>query len=300
MRTMRNGRTPYDLPVIREELLGSRLVDQTFRMKVFVPLRKADGSERFPVVYATDSDKIFGGLAALASELQLAGQVSRFVLVGIGYENANAVDMLRMRDLFPRSVRDRVRPVIEQLAQSPFGAGITDLRAITEGTDAEQFLHFVREELMPWTNGRYPVKPEEASYFGFSAGGTFGLYTLFTQPEMFKRYILASPGTSYNGYHFGIEMMRTWLAPGRPVNASVFMSVGELEEFYAHFDLTTGYYKMAKALRDAAIPGLSLTCKLFPQETHATAWALAFAHGVNAMFCATQEASFRPDFSVQS
>jgi predicted alpha/beta superfamily hydrolase len=284
---------------VEEHLIRSTWVAQTYRIKVLQPVTRADGSERFPVVYMTDSDEFFGGIANLASILQLLGETPRFILVAIGYENAGAEQALRMRDLLSHNIRARFRREIEQIIDSPLVSGVKDVRAITHATDAKDFLRFIRDELMPLINSRYPVIPGDNSYTGYSGGGTFGLYTLFTQPDTFKRYILGSPATSYGGHHFGIELADAFLKTRRAIDARVFMSVGELEEFKRgqdQFDLVSGYYQLAKFLKQRMVAGLELTLRVFPGETHATAWTLAFSHGMRTLFGPVEEVPYWPEF----
>lgn len=270
-----------------EHLLPSRHVEQVFRIKVLRPLLPAPHSEPLPVVYVTDSDEFYGGLATLAYELQLLSETPRFVLVAIGYEDEGASDLLRMRDLFDHASREHFRPLIEQLAKSPLGTGLSDPSLIFGTTDAGDFLRFIQEELKPHIEGHYSIKATESVLYGYSAGGTFGLYTLLRYPDTFAGgYILGSPATSRNGDHFGIALAEANIERTRGIQARVFVSVGELEELQlglGEFDFVTGYYRLIKHLRAAAIPGLSLTTRMFPGETHATAWTFAFTHGLKTL-----------------
>jgi predicted alpha/beta superfamily hydrolase len=277
------GAMPYRAPQLAEHVIDSTFVSDRFTVKVLQPKMRTDNSERFPVVYVTDGDEFFGGLSALANELQAFRETRPFILVAIGYANTQAADLLRMRDLVTHPIRRRFREVIDQLAHSQVHPEFHDLRMITNTTDAADFLRFIREELMPFINSHYPVVRGDNNYYGYSAGGTFGLYTLFTQPETFRRYILGSPATSYDGDHFGIELVDRFRTSEGKLKAQLFLSVGELEEFLAKFDLTTGYYRLANHLRAAAISGLDLTTRLFLDETHATAWTLAFSHGLRTL-----------------
>lgn len=286
----------YRAPRVHEHLIESQIVAQRFVIRVLEPIQRADDSERFPVVYATDSDEFFGGIANIARELQLVGEVPRFVLVAIGYEDERDADILRMRDLFPHRVRHHFLRTVELLLQSPLGTGHHSVDTIMGTTDAGDFLRFIREELMPFIAARHPVVADDNSYYGYSAGGTFGLHTLFEQPDTFRRYILGSPAISYDGDHYGIEFARAFVGTGRGLQANVFMSAGELEEFYGKFDLVTGCYLMAKYLQNAAIPGLDLKFRLFSGESHATAWTLAFSHGLRTLFGPTDKTPWWPDF----
>jgi predicted alpha/beta superfamily hydrolase len=287
-----------------EHLIRSQAVDQAFRIKVWQPIRAF--GERFPVVYATDGDEFFDALAALASSLQLHGETPRFLLVGIGYENSRSAGLLRLRDFWPHAVRHLYTKELTELSSSPLVEGVSDLRMITETTDATEYLHFIRDELMPFVAAKYPTQERDSTYFGYSAGAGFGLYTLFTQPDTFKRYILGSPATSYGGHQFVVQMVSTALKRGLPVDAQVFMSVGELEEYsrgLSQLDLVSGYFQLAKFLRNLAIPGLSLSLRMFPGETHATAWSPAFSSGLRTLLGPVNDvpfwpAYFRPDPSA--
>jgi predicted alpha/beta superfamily hydrolase len=265
-------------------LIQSVHVAETYKIQVFLPRGSTERGCRYPVLYAPDADELFPGLATLTHELQAAQEVTPFILVGIGYESDRIADSLRMRDLLPHAVRAHFGDVIKSLVSAAQSAGSLNSAAITSTTDAEDFLSFLREELIPLIDSQYPTKSDSNAYFGYSAGGTFGLHTLIAQPQTFKHYILASPATSYAGHHFGREMVGAVSAREAASGRCVFISVGELEEFLGEFDLTSGYYLLLKHLRDHPIPGVEIHSRVFPGETHATAWAPAFGHGTRMFF----------------
>jgi predicted alpha/beta superfamily hydrolase len=283
---------------ITEHSIESRFVGERFQVKILQPARRSDGSECFPVLYTTDADDHFGGYADLATQLHNHGEAARFILVGLGYRNPRLSGVLRMRDFFSHANRALLQSEIQQLIDSPMIGGLDDVAALLQKSDATQFLQFITEELMPFVNAEYPTVPGDANYCGYSAGGGFGLHVLFSRPDTFKRYILGSPATSYAGQNFAVEMAKVLVESGRPVSAQVFMSVGELEEFkkgFGPFDLVTGYYHLAKFLNAASIPGLDLKLRVFAGETHATAWPLAFVHGVKRLFGAA-DVPYDPEF----
>jgi uncharacterized protein len=284
---------------IEEHFIQSRVVAQTFKVKVLQPISRTDGSERFSVLYTTDSDLFFGAFASMAGELQSLGETPRVILVGIGYQNSGALELLRWRDFATHTMRAPHRGILEQVAESPLFDGIDDLNTIMETTDAREFLHFITEELMPFIGARYPTLADENNYFGYSAGALFGLYTLFTRPNTFRRYILGSPASSYKGQDFGIELAKEFIKSKQAMDAKVYVSVGELEEFkrgHEHLELVTGYYRLIQFLKQSAIPGLDLKGRVFPGETHATAWTLAFIHGLKALFDPVEQVPYWPDF----
>jgi len=285
----------YRAVEVQEHLIPSSAVSQTFSVKVFQPVSRSDGSERFPVVYATDADEVFGALACLSRSLHDSGETPRFILVGIGYEGACIA--LRSRDLFTHEIRKHLDAEIR--AETPLAGTAADLSIITRTTDANDFLRFIREELMPFVNSHYPTVAGDDSFVGYSAGATFGLFALFSQPETFRRYILGSPCTSYNSTNFAIDLAQRFIESGRTAAADVFLSVGELEEFKRgteRFDFVSGLYRLVKFLNQASLPGLHLTFKVFPSETHATAWPPSFVHGLKTVFGPVDAVPYWPEF----
>jgi predicted alpha/beta superfamily hydrolase len=295
---MNERNASYTTHEVQEFLICSRIVAQTFKIKVLQPTSRTDNTERFPVLYVTDSDEFFGAYSDLAKILQGYGETPRFILVGVGYEEAGMASILRWRDLLSHSIRQNFQSVIEPLIGSPAFAHGVDLETVCRTTDAKDFLRFINEELMPSVNARYPTLPDDSSYAGYSAGATFGLYTLFAEQSTFRRYILGSPGTSANGCHFCIELAEAFIKSEQQMNAKVFVSVGELEEFQRgldQFSFVSGYYRLMAVLKRSEIHGLDLTTRVFAGETHATAWALAFIHGLKAVFGPAGEVPYWPE-----
>src|SRR5690348_4383603 len=90
---------------VHEHLIVSKAIDQVFRIQVWIPPGYSSRSDPVAVVYATDGNELFAGYAALAGLLQEQRETAPFILVGIGYENASAADLLRDRDFYAHSVR---------------------------------------------------------------------------------------------------------------------------------------------------------------------------------------------------
>jgi peptidyl-prolyl cis-trans isomerase A (cyclophilin A) len=283
-----------EIPAVETHLIASKQVNQTFRVQVMQPARRPGETTRLPVVYATDGNLTFDMLKGISYILQSSGhEAPRFILVGIGYpgDSPMAGAVLRGRDLtFPGYPKFRLVPrMAGVLVAEP---GTKDFYG------AEDFQRFIREELIPLIDGNYPTLPGERTYFGHSAGGGFGLFTLFTQTDLFNNYIISSPGLIYHGkssagsrydnYDFVLRDARKFLDSGKSVSGiRLYLSVGADEEFepgLAEWRLTSSFYRMAAMMKGASAPGLHLTTEVFAGETHLTAWPMAFIHGVRAVF----------------
>ncbi|MGO8973740.1 MAG: alpha/beta hydrolase [Steroidobacteraceae bacterium] len=269
---------------------------QTYQIQVMRPMQRRGETRRFPVVYATDGNAVFDLFKGLSWLVQAYRQdAPAFILVAIGYPGDSPVtgEILRGRDLtFPGC------PNWFDGFEMPW-EGVAAPENNTNGFGgAEDFQRFIGEELIPYIDEHYETVPGDRTYFGHSVGGAFGLFTLFTQAQLFNNYILSSPALAYHGEtaagvhydanDFMLERAREFTTSGRSLTGiRLYMSVGteeELEPLIANWHFTSSFYRMTALLRMAAIPDLNLMTEVFAGETHATVWPMAFMHGIQAVF----------------
>ena len=124
-----------------------------------------DSPLRFPVVYMMDGDFNFnsGGIGALRHSAQM-GEIPEFIVVGI--KNTD-----RSKDIFPEEV------------SYPDGS--------KDGGRANQYLDFVREELIPRVERTYRTGSYRVLY-GTSNTGFTAVYALFRNPATADAYVAAS------------------------------------------------------------------------------------------------------------
>lgn len=277
--------------------IRSTFVAQTFRIQVAMPPRKPSITAPLPVVYLTDGNIVFSMFKEIAAMLH-GNAFPDFILVGIGYPSdiQFAGTFLRMRD-FTTPEHPRVE---KQAARRLFPIeGI--LFAEEGGKDhggAEDFSRFIGEELIPFIDDHYETIPGARTYFGHSGGGFFGLFSLFTQSELFQNYCVSSPslfwhgetpgGYQYDNFDFGMQMARSFVNTNPVLNdVKIYLSVGADEEFqpgYENGRLVSSFYEMASLLKRANIPGLEVLTEVHLGETHFTVWPVAFIHGIRAVF----------------
>lgn len=268
---------------VEKHLIESKHVDQTFEISVMQPLCKTDGSERFAVVYVTDGNFTFDALSGLSHGLHFGGDAPRFIVVGIGYPGHNpwAGSYLRARDFlsddYPFNQQDMPSlPFVD--VPRPGGA--------KQWAGAADFLEFIATELIPFVDERYPTIKENRTYYGHSAGGYFGLYTLFHHGELFENYIISSPGLATDDHNTVFSEAENFLASAKNVRAKVYLSAGSAEDKeanYRQFRIAHHTLQMAECLNRAGISGLNIQSRIFPDETHMSVWPLAFSHGVRAL-----------------
>lgn len=282
-------------PAIETHLLQAEHVDQVFRVQVMLPAVNPVEATRFPVVYMPDANAYFDACKAIAYSAQLsAAEFPRFILVGIGYPGDSPCTgvILRARDLtFPGYPSlDLTPPPLEGVLTVP--AGQTDYRG------GESFLDFIEAELIPFIDARYPTHHAERTYFGHSAGGGLGLFALAERTGLFDHYMISSPGVIFHGRSSAGEcydrhdvvchrLEKLIASASSLANKRVYVSAGSEEEFEPELQqwaLTSSLDSLAATLAQARPLGLHLVSEILPRETHATAWPVAFIHGLRAVF----------------
>ncbi|MBL4571530.1 MAG: alpha/beta hydrolase [Gammaproteobacteria bacterium] len=271
-------------------MIQSQFVDQTFEISVQVPVSRTDGSERFPVLYLTDS---YDGVSFSRSTamMQLGGDIPRFITVGIGYEMEHSLSSLdiRNRDLTQVPMQGPVPPSLSGIIQ-----GVPELNLTKTSGGAPEFLQFIREELQPFIDENYPTVPEDRGYWGDSLGGLFGLYVLFNQPDTFNRYIIGSPSIWWEDRAI-MKDARAFVDSHSDLPVRLFLGVGALEEqaevpALAEAAMVTNMFELESMLQSANLEGLELSSYLFPNETHTSVISMNYIRGVQSVYT-------RPAFS---
>ena len=160
------GTTGSNLPVpIQAGKLESVRVGETREFWVSLPDGYKESTGRFPVIYMMDGELNFnsGGIGGLRQAAQL-GELPDFIIVGI--KNTD-----RSKDIFPEEV------------VYPDGS--------KDGGRANQYLDFLREELIPHIDKTYRTGSYRVLY-GTSNTGFTAVYALFRNPATADAYVAAS------------------------------------------------------------------------------------------------------------
>jgi tetratricopeptide (TPR) repeat protein len=166
--------TQYDaVPIDGTELrtIHSAIIGQDYLLKIRLPDGYERSDRRYPVLYLLDGDFAFAMATDIVQYLEWGGHVPELIIVSPAYGSKRAPrtggNNMRNRDLLPFA--------------SP---------AIAEEPGAENFLHFLQEELIPYVDASFRTDPVDRTLWGYSLGARFGLYALFSRPGLFSRYVI--------------------------------------------------------------------------------------------------------------
>jgi predicted alpha/beta superfamily hydrolase len=277
---MVNSSSPVFIPNSEVKILPSKSVGQEYRILISLPMNYAESNDKYPVIYVLDADMVFGWVTDLvrsAASLRALGflssdplplHVPNLIVAGIGYptmwyEQPKLWWSLRTRDLTP--------------TQNPDDARVIELEG-TSGGNAEKFLGFMRDELMPYVNSNYRTDPEDSTIVGHSGGGLFALYVLFHQPETFRRYVVSSPSLWWDK-KVTFEHEREYASKHTELPAKVFLSVGSLER-----QMMGNLKELVEILEHRKYIGLEWESHIFEDEGHISVFGTAICRGISSVF----------------
>lgn len=137
-----------------------------------------DGDTHYPVLYFTDAVWHIELLSASTAFL-----MENVILVGISWQTDLQDERAHISRFRDYSIRKSTN---------------TEHQAMYQFGQANNHLEFIRRDVISYVESHYRTDPKDRTYFGFSAGGLFGAYTLMAKPDTFKNYILGSPSMRNN------------------------------------------------------------------------------------------------------
>ncbi len=241
---------PATLVQSEQFVVHSRQVGADFLIQVVKPLRPVGPGQKTPAVYLLDGTYLLG-LAATPAQLMPFENSSRpAYVIGVGFPET---------DFMAYGAR-RNRDLIHRVVERPNGA---------MGGGGAAFERFLKEELRPLIEARYPVDGAQSYLGGHSLGALFAANVLAGDPDAFAGYLIGSPSLQFDPSL--PERARAAAAKGR---ARVFLGVGALEG-----DMVGRADALEAALR-APGSGLVVARSTFPDQTHVSVQGALIAAGL--------------------
>jgi hypothetical protein len=242
----------YALYNTTAQFIYSESVADSFLIYISVPNDYDESGNNYSVLYVLDGDIAFGMAASIARYLQIGGNIPELIVVGIGYGSVDkSAAEKRLRDYGPQ-----------------------------QGEGAEKFRSFLSNELIPYIDSEYRTASDDRTINGFSLGGLFVLYTLFTKPDTFNRYIAGSPYLVWDDYSiFNFE--KNAADKINELNINLFISVGSEESTEKYFQPIDS---LVTNMQKQNYPNLMLDTKVFDGSNRLMGPPEALTHGLISVF----------------
>lgn len=256
---------PYTLD--RSEVIDFHAKANGKDYEIYIKLPESYGKssdKKFPLVVLTDGYYAFPLVSSINWRMSERNQVyEQSIIVGISYSKGDDINKSRSRDFTPTF--------------SP-NEKFNTKEAQAESGQANRYVQFIAQELLPYLMSHYSVDPAKKIYAGHSYGGLLGTYILFTQPNLFDYYLIGSPSLWYdNKIMFSIEA--DYAKTHKDLKAKVFMATGAEEEDPEH-GMVKNMLALDKQLQARHYPQLALTTKTIPDEGHLSGYPAFITQGL--------------------
>lgn len=228
---------------------------QEYALQISLPASYGKSNKKYPVVYLMDSQWDFPLLTALYGQQYYDGFVPEVIIVGITWGGIHPnPDSLRARDYTP-----------------------TNEKRLPQSGGADKFLTVIKNEVFPLVGKNYRVDENDKTLVGCSLGGLFTMYTLFTHPEMFNRYVAASPAFTWDNkilYKYEEQYHANKSNPP----ARLFMCVGGVETS------VPDYKKLTSFLENRHYSNLQIESKVLDNTGHSGTKGIGYEKGLQFVF----------------
>ena len=248
-----NQYKPYSMPETQVVPIRDTHSDRNYELYIKLPesyYKESGKDKQYPVIYFTDAVWHIEILSAATAYL-----MEDVILVGISWQLD--IDPVFKQEEGAHASRYRDYSMVESTRpefQKKYNFG-----------QANKHLEFIRKDVFKYVESNYRVQTENRTYFSYSLGGQLGVYTLLTQPQTFKNYVLGSPAMR-NKTRFLSQLLNKSEKANSQLNANVFISYGDQEEELGkHAEL---FIELLKAKNDKS---LNLTQKQV-KGTHQSAF----------------------------
>lgn len=177
-KTLAGEPQAYKMPNTQVISISSFESEKQYELYIKLPQNYSENVEqKYPVIYFTDAVWHIELLSA-ATEFLLEDAI----LVGISWQTN-----------ISQELKQKYGAHASRFSDYSFWKTTNPEHPKLKFGQADGHLDFVRKKVIPYIETQYRTDTANRSYFGYSLGGLFGAYTLMTQPDTFKNYILGSP-----------------------------------------------------------------------------------------------------------
>jgi len=254
---MNTNYPPATLLYTHTRMLHSNIVDDDFELSIWLPHSYDSSVQSYPILYVLDAPFLFGPTIWTNWFQTLDADVPEMIVVGIGK---------RMKSLDEWwSIRWHDYSLVEMPDEPGSGHG-------------NDFLEFIRQELIPFIDSNYRTQPDDRILWGESMSGSYTVSVMFSQTNLFNRYIASAPSFYDRGQTL-FDFENALASTSFVSEVQLFVCVGELDKIYG-----PGAQAFMNALAKKQIPNLKFRTMIFEGLGHTAAAIPGFVYGIEAVY----------------
>jgi hypothetical protein len=235
--------------------------NEKYIIQVGLPIDYKSSNKSYPVLYVLDGDKSFGMAKEITDWLSWDNEIKNIIVVGISYGRGTNI-------WWEKRTRDYTQFKDTVYYYYPNAGG------------GDNFLSFIKNELFPVINKNYRTKQDSNAIIGLSFGALLSSYVLFTQPDMFKYYIIISPSLFWNGNSI-LKTESDYFVKHKELNKTVYMAYGSQDDNDWVIGPTT---ELIRVIQEHKYASLIFITQVFKGESHISVYPVALTHGLKTIF----------------
>lgn len=226
--------------------------------------------EAAPLILCLDGAWTAGTVRDATRIMSMSGEAPEALVAGLSFTDATMGDYLRSRARW-FCPTEWVPPEI---------TGVKGIEASDTG-QALGYLDFIRSQVLPRLHA--DLRISETWLVGHSFSGLFGLRTLFTEPTLFDKYLLASPSIWWDD-RVMLDIEAEYASAHDDMQARLFLTAGEEESSLESFNMCGNMVEMSERLSSRGYAGLDISHAILPTESHSSTIGAAVSRGVRHLF----------------
>ena len=245
---------------IAHDLESDRVGDR-FVIEVHLPPAYRSTSRDYPVLFVLDGDKSSGMARDIVDWLSWSREIPELVVVAISYGGSQQEWwQKRSRDFTPSNDSTKI------WGEWPLAGG------------AQAFRDLMRYELIPFLERTYRVSSDR-TLAGVSFGGLFAVETMFAEPDLFRRYIIAGPALAWDAERIW-KVENQYRSEHDQLEAVVFTGVGARDQRV----IRDPWERFNSLMESRDYRGLKWVSVCFQDETHISSWPAILTQGLKVVF----------------
>lgn len=239
---------------VEEVLFESKELGQTRQVLVYTPNHYTYSPfSYYNVIYVFDAQDLalFDAANGIANLMTDGSQ--DFIVVGIKATYIEEQMYARNHDLLPSDTKVNLGP--------------------KSGGNAEAFLAYIKNEVVPYIESNYRTLPHRTAV-GHSLGGSFLVYSLLHEPDLFDNYIAISPNLEYDDQRLvrGLENLDSG-----QFTTTKFLYMSHANEHVHWPNWKPANEKAHRIVRDSLVSeNFRAVTESYPEEGHRTGFIPAF------------------------
>ncbi|MCK5455876.1 MAG: alpha/beta hydrolase [Melioribacteraceae bacterium] len=240
-------------------IIHSKIIDDDYYLYIKLPSSYNDSDKTYPVIYLLDGDIAFTMAWSTVRYLQYGKHLPEVIIVGIGYGSllSSAEENMRERDYTISKLADRKNS----------GGG-------------ENFLNFLKTELIPYIDSEYRTNPQERVINGYSFGGLLVMYSFIKEHDLFSGYVAGSPYL-FPDKEYLQELLVKSSNQLKNSKAKLFISYGGLEDEKKY---SKPINRIVEYLSEIQFDETNIQKRIFEGGSHFTCPSEAMVYGLKFIF----------------